>query len=153
MKFCIWHDSCAVMACAKFGSNMMIDTMRWSYTETNFPSNLNYDGKIVREIGPWSDNVHHIWECHGSLITLWKWWMMENNSIYVNSTTLMYICIFWRIFITYNWDKLTCVIFSPNMHWWANKACSWLLRTLTFCIIFIFIFNQSTLSTFIPAII
>ena len=22
------------------------------------------------------------------------------------------------------------VIFSPNMHWWAHKTCSWLLRTL-----------------------
>ena len=30
------------------------DTLQWSYIKTNFPMNLNYDGKIVCEMGPWS---------------------------------------------------------------------------------------------------
>ena len=37
-----------------------------------------------------------------------------------------------------NWDILNCAINSPNVHWWANKARSWLLRTLTFRIIWIY---------------
>ena len=43
MNFCVWHDSCVVMACAKFDCNC---------TKTNFPSNLNYDGRIIREMSP-----------------------------------------------------------------------------------------------------
>ena len=32
--------------------HVIYDTPQWNYTNTNFPSNLNYDGKIVREMGP-----------------------------------------------------------------------------------------------------
>ena len=50
MRFCTWYDSCAVVACAKFCSDMM------SYygvtLKPYFPLNLNYDGKIFREMGP-----------------------------------------------------------------------------------------------------
>ena len=49
MKFCIWHDSCAVVACAKCYSA----TTQWSYTKTNFPSNLNYDWILIHEMSPW----------------------------------------------------------------------------------------------------
>ena len=43
-KFCTWHDS--------FGSDM---TPGYGITlKPIFPSSLNYDGKIVREIGAWS---------------------------------------------------------------------------------------------------
>ena len=51
-KFCTWHDSCAVVACAKNCCDLMASnriTARWS-----FVSNLNCGQKIVSETGPWS---------------------------------------------------------------------------------------------------
>ena len=48
-KLCTLYDSCAVIACAKFCSNMI------SYngvTQKKFPLNFNYDGKIVCEKAP-----------------------------------------------------------------------------------------------------
>ena len=49
MKFCTTHDSCAVVAYENFLAIWL------SHTKTNFPSNLNYDGKIIHEMGPWFD--------------------------------------------------------------------------------------------------
>ena len=71
MIFCTWHDSDAVVACAKFRSD-------WSCTKTNFLSNLNYDGKIVREMVPWyglcarSRFVASMtWLCNYSWLYMW----------------------------------------------------------------------------------
>ena len=50
VKFCIWHDSCAVVVCAKFYSDVI--PYNAITPETNFPLNWNYDGEIVREKGP-----------------------------------------------------------------------------------------------------
>ena len=50
MKFCTWHESCAVVACAKF--LQWCNLLQWSYAETNLPLNLNYVGKIINEMGP-----------------------------------------------------------------------------------------------------
>ena len=56
MKVGTWHDSCAVKISEQYNA------LQWSYTKTNFPSNLNYDGNIfVHEMGPWKIwvNVSH----------------------------------------------------------------------------------------------
>ena len=50
-EFCTWHDSCAVVACAKFCSDIM--PCNGVTRKTDFPSNLNCDGKINREMDPW----------------------------------------------------------------------------------------------------
>ena len=40
------------------------DTLQSSYTKTNFQSNLNYNGKIVREIGPFLfAGLAQLWNC------------------------------------------------------------------------------------------
>ena len=50
MEFCSWYDSCAVVACAKFCSNMIL------YNAVTLQQiihrKLNYDEKIVPETGP-----------------------------------------------------------------------------------------------------
>ena len=51
MKFYTWHDSCAVVACAKFCSDIVPYS---GVTLRLILSNLNYDGKIVYELGPWA---------------------------------------------------------------------------------------------------
>ena len=49
LKFSIWHNGCAVFACAKFCNEMI---PYYGVTlKIKFPSNLNHDGKIVREMG------------------------------------------------------------------------------------------------------
>ena len=50
IKFCTWDESCAVMARAKFCSDMI--PYNEVTFEIDFPSNLNYDGKIFHEMGP-----------------------------------------------------------------------------------------------------
>ena len=92
----------------------------------------------------WRQLCHH-WCCLN--LSLWQplvwkiFWhrkidkMMKNSSFYLNQTTSIKICTWRRILITWNWYILAHEIFSPNMHWWANQAHSWLLRTLTFCVI------------------
>ena len=52
IKFCTCRNSTAVMTCAKFCSDK-IPYNGVSYIKTNFPSNLNYDRKIIHEMGPW----------------------------------------------------------------------------------------------------
>ena len=51
-KFCTCHDSCAVVACAKFCS----DWMAKNFSKANFSLNLNCDGKNICEISPKSRN-------------------------------------------------------------------------------------------------
>ena len=55
-------------------------------------------------------------------------------------------CTWRRILITEKRDILGRATFSPNMHWWANQAPSWLLRILTFYIIWIYQFICQRLS-------
>ena len=50
MKFCTWHDSCAVVACAKFYSDMI--PYNGVTLKPIFPSNLSYDGKSHSWNGP-----------------------------------------------------------------------------------------------------
>ena len=54
-----------------------------------------------------------------------KWW--KKIVIDINK------CLYFEK--NFNHLKLTRAISSPNVHWRANQACSWLLRTLSFCII------------------
>ena len=61
-----------------------------------------------------------------------------NSSLRVNSTISMIICTRWRMLITKNWDIMIRAIVSPNVHWWANQAATWLLRTLPFRIIWFY---------------
>ena len=70
------------------------------------------------------------WHCDNGYRT-------KNNSFGVNSAISIIICSRWLILITWSWDILNRAIFLPNMHWWANIARSWLLRTLAFRIIWI----------------
>ena len=49
MKFCTGHDSCAVLACAKFCSNIIPYN---GVTFKIFHQNLHYNGKIIPEMGP-----------------------------------------------------------------------------------------------------
>ena len=49
MEFCTLRNGWAVVACAELGRHLIpYDEV----TKTNFPSNLNYDGKNIHEIGP-----------------------------------------------------------------------------------------------------
>ena len=67
----------------------------------------------------------------------WHWddgYMTKSNPFYVNSALSKVIYNRILILITWNWDILNRAIFSRNVHWWANKARSWLLRTLTFAL-------------------
>ena len=64
--------------------------------------------------------------------------MTKNNYFGVNSAMSIIICTQWLILITENWDILNRAIFSRNVHLWDNKARLWLVRTLTFCIIWIY---------------
>ena len=50
MKFCTWHDSWAVVPCAKFCSNMILCNKVWQ--KNKFPWNLNYSEMILGEMGP-----------------------------------------------------------------------------------------------------
>ena len=55
-KWLLWnfaHSTTAVLSwhVQKFVAIWYITT-EWNYTQTNFPSNLNYNGKIVGEMGP-----------------------------------------------------------------------------------------------------
>ena len=50
-KFCTWHDSCAVVACAKICCDLMPGRQR-SYHKAKFPSNLICGQKTVSETGP-----------------------------------------------------------------------------------------------------
>ena len=55
--------------------------------------------------------------------------------------------ITWRSLAqTWQQGHLGGKIFSPNVHWWANQACSWLLRTLN-------ILHYLNLSMFLRTII
>ena len=49
MAFCTWHDDSSVVACAEFCSDIIPDK---TCAKTIFPSNLNHDGKIIREMAP-----------------------------------------------------------------------------------------------------
>ena len=54
-KFCTWHNSCAVVACAKMVA------IWWPATKSQqgkFPSNLNCGQKVVSETGPYT--IHHL---------------------------------------------------------------------------------------------
>ena len=66
-------------------------------------------------------------------------------------------CSLWQVDHALNdilevWHRQLCIftlthaIFSPNLHWWTNDACSCLLRTRTFCIIGIYKFMHQQLS-------
>ena len=82
-------------------------------------------------------------------VVFWHWdngWMTEKNSFGVNSAISIIICTRWLVLITQNWNILNRAIFSRNMHWWANKAQLWLLRTLTYRIILIYQFICQWLS-------
>ena len=57
-KFCTWHDSCAVAACAN------IVAIWWPVTDNSkakFPSNLKCGQKFVSEKGPRSVNTNPIY--------------------------------------------------------------------------------------------
>ena len=56
MKFCAWHHNCAVMARAKVCNDMIRHN---GVTLNRFLSNLNYDRKLGREMGPWIMMPHH----------------------------------------------------------------------------------------------
>ena len=60
MKFCTWHDNCVV---PNFVA-ILCPAITGSRTETNFPSNLNYDGKIVREMGSWTKRTNRFGRRH-----------------------------------------------------------------------------------------
>ena len=47
MTFCTWYDRCAVVACAKFCSDMI------AYHGVKLIFHLIHDRKIIREMGPW----------------------------------------------------------------------------------------------------
>ena len=49
-KFCTWHDSCAVVACAKSCCDLY--GQQRTYGKATFPSNLNCGQKTVSETGP-----------------------------------------------------------------------------------------------------
>ena len=51
-KFCTWHDSCAVMVCAKNCSNLIASNGIAADRRTKFRLYLKYDGKISEQ-GPW----------------------------------------------------------------------------------------------------
>ena len=55
----------------------------------------------------------------------------------MNSAILIIVWTRWRLLITQNWNILIRAIFTPNAHWWANQARSWLKRTPTFRITWI----------------
>ena len=70
MKFCTWHDSCAVMACAKFSSDMMpyngvtlkpIFHQIWIMMEKSFvkcvPGLQITQSKVLHIIQPWNYSV------------------------------------------------------------------------------------------------
>ena len=50
MEFWTWYDSCAVVVRINF---LAIWYTTMGNTEFDLLSNLNYDGKIVPEMGPW----------------------------------------------------------------------------------------------------
>ena len=59
-----WTDHCRILHMAQqLCCNTMCkiwecyNTVQWSYTNSNFPSDLNYDGKIVSEMGPCSSCI------------------------------------------------------------------------------------------------
>ena len=63
IKFCTWHDSCAVVPCAKFCSGMIPYNIN-----TNFPSDLNYDGKSFVKRDP----VQLPWQCYFRHANMYK---------------------------------------------------------------------------------
>ena len=90
MKFCTWHDSCDVLAWAQFRSDM-IPLMQ--QVETNFPSKLKYDGKIVRETALGKvyasyKNFSHIGTCFG--ITPGKYFVKWDPGYVFNSYKALY---------------------------------------------------------------
>ena len=72
--------------------------------------------------------------CKGNILTLWEW-LNYKKQFFV----FKFNCIIRHLYLAKNFKhfklKLTRAIFSPNVHWWANQAHSWLLSTLTFNII------------------
>ena len=53
VKWSLWnfaHSMCCHGMCKILKH---YDTIQWSYTNSNSPWNLNYNGKIVHEMGPW----------------------------------------------------------------------------------------------------
>ena len=65
--FFTWHDSCAVVACAKICCDL-IASSGITARKTTFPSNLNCGQKTVSETGPWCTNVLQmcskiVWKC------------------------------------------------------------------------------------------
>ena len=71
-KFCTWHDSTAVVSCAKFCNDQLIGI--WIRIKRN-PSNFNFCGKIVSETDPWSA----ISECHPGWDSFWQRWYCDNR--------------------------------------------------------------------------
>ena len=62
-KFCTWHDSYSVVACAAICCDIM--TRQWIiYSKMKFPLNLNCEWKITCEIGPWHKSSWK-WLCKG----------------------------------------------------------------------------------------
>ena len=53
-KFCTWHDSCAVVACANFFNDI---TTKNEISEMIYSMNFNCDGKGISEISPWQDPI------------------------------------------------------------------------------------------------
>ena len=62
-KFCTWQDSCAVVACAKFCSDMIPYS---GVTLKSFPLNLNYNKKKICEMITWvvGDVFHAVADTH-----------------------------------------------------------------------------------------
>ena len=50
MKFCTWHDTCGIVAYTIFCNSMI--PLKGVTLKTNFPTNLNSDGKIIFEMSP-----------------------------------------------------------------------------------------------------
>ena len=87
---------------------------------------------------------------NGNILTLRQWLDdIKRFSFFLNSTISINSFTLRKILITENRDIQTHAITSPNVHWWANQERSCLLRTLTFCIIWIYQFIRQRL--FLPS--
>ena len=73
-NFCTWHDSTAVMPCAKFCNN---HCQNWDESLTNFPTNFRFSGKNPQSLNtlqlgepPPPSWLHTISPCHGVYVPL-----------------------------------------------------------------------------------
>ena len=92
------------------------DSLQWSYIKINFSSNLNYYGKLFREMGPWS-SVHCgylIWDGVSGWCTRWSplgWQALLHRMMYTDMP-LWHYCIVWCTM----WCHYGAVNFLQNNH-------------------------------------